>query len=136
MAEEPKFLDQLIGAQPGWDVLYYDYDAASYVAEPIVAWAILDCEGFLKAVPITSDSLFALDDERTIMAPDGSVRANDVEYWPNVVAWLDTMRNRKMADDERRTAVQRGLGSLSGKSAPVLALDNFRHRVPPHGDGS
>ena len=113
------FFDELIGAQPGWDVLYYRGDC-DYVSEPIVAWAILDREGFVKAVPCTADCEFDLDHERTIMAPDGSIRCGDTERWDHIAQWLDTMRNRNIGDQHPASGPSEG-------TAPIV-LDNFRRR--------
>ncbi len=134
---EPVTMYEFVGASPGFDVLYYR-EGDRFDAEPVVAWAIAEKEGFAKAHPITSDVGWALDAERAVMAPDGSIRCGDLEHWSNITEWLDTMRNRAAGDDDRRRAVQRGLASVNGgPGAPVLALDTFRHKFQQgnQGDG-
>lgn len=104
-------------ALPGWDVLYYRngrYDTA-----PVVAWGVsVDDNGFVRAVPVTSDVSWAVEDSRPIWTPDGEVTCGDLEQWPTIEAWLADMQKRE---------IRRPL-------APVLALDDFKHKLLPPDD--
>jgi hypothetical protein len=129
MPDQPATMYEFIGANPGYDVLYY-HGGDEYHAEPVVAWAVAEYTGSVKAFPITCDVAWSLDDERTIMAPDGSIRAGDLEHWANVKEWLDTMRNRKAGDDSaRRDAVNRTNFGLDDPAAPPLSIAPLRERL-------
>ena len=118
-----------------WDVLYYS-EGGRFTTTPVIAWVITaDSDGFVHTYPITLDA-WALEDSRPVCGPDGDVTCGDLEHWDNVWMWLDDMRKRETADPR---ALPPGPGVRIGdsKKAPVLALDNFRHRFQqplPHGD--
>lgn len=91
---------EFIGTSPGFDVLTY-IGGDAYHAEPVVGWAIAECDGSARAFPITSDRSWVLNDNHTIMAPDGSVRCGELAHWGNIAEWLQTMNNRGEA--QKRT---------------------------------
>jgi hypothetical protein len=112
-------------AFPGWEVLYY-FRGGRFESAPIVAWAIHAVEGsFARAVPVTTDMAWSLEDDRPICTPDGDVTLGDLERWPSVWAWLDDMKKREVNNPESLPPTPSiPLGNKRG--APVLALDSFR----------
>ena len=112
-------------AFPGWEVLYY-FKGGRFESAPIVAWAIHAVEGsFARAVPVTTDMAWSLEDDRPICTPDGDVTLGDLERWPSVWAWLDDMKKREVNNPESLPPTPSiPLGNKRG--APVLALDSFR----------
>lgn len=126
---------EFVGASPGFDVLSYQ-GGDRYHAEPVVGWAIAEYDGSSKAFPITCEGAWPLDNERPIMAPDGSIRAGDRENWDCIAQWLDTMRNRNIGG-----ALKPELAAPTPplpNNSDVAVLANFRQRFRqiPHGDGS
>ena len=122
-------------AFPGWEVLYY-FKGGRFESAPIVAWAIHAVEGsFARAVPVTTDMAWSLEDDRPICTPDGDVTLGELERWPTVAIWLDDMQRRESEDPqslppERPPTEREGQGN-------TLVLDIFRRKFQiPHGEGS
>jgi hypothetical protein len=113
---------EFVEATPGFDVLYYRRDG-SYHMEPVVAWALAERDNFFQAIPLTCEP-WALDDDRPVLSPDGSVRCGELEHWDSLAQWLAAMRHRERAEP------------ITVSSASVLALDQFRHKFQPEGDAS
>jgi hypothetical protein len=108
-----------VPAAAGWDVLYYGGDG-TYEQTPIVAWAVLRDEGgFLRAVPVTADTAWSLDEDRTVCLPDGTVTCGDKMAWTSISAWLAAMIER----GEPRT-----LQPDEPSPTPPIVLDKFRNR--------
>jgi hypothetical protein len=104
---EPTF----VAALPGWDVLTRTgHD--TYDATPVVAWACLRSDEFVRAFPVTAALAWSLNDDRAVCAPDGRVIDGEAE-WPTIDAWLAPATNQETF--AHRTP-----------SGPVLALDAFR----------
>lgn len=113
---EPTF----VAASPGWDVLTYT-GRGTYEATPVVAWACLRSDEFVRAFPVTAALAWSLNDDRVVCAPDGRVIDGDAE-WPTIAEWLGSSSGRtavsKTADAGSNPAPQR--------HPSVLALDAFR----------
>lgn len=105
---EPTF----VAAAPGWDVLTRSLVAGFYESTPVVAWACLRSDEFVRAFPVTAALAWSLNEDRVVCTPDGRVIEGDKE-WATIEAWL--------GDTPRITAG----ASLTGGAA-ILALDAFR----------
>lgn len=113
-------------ALPGWDVLYY-FKGGRFETTPIIAWAVFVDGGMTRAIPVTSDVEWALDDSRPICTPDGDVTLGDLEHWSSVWTWLDDMKKREQ-NDPRALPPSPNVKIGDPHSAPVLALDAFRDK--------
>ena len=118
-----------------WQVLYY-FRGGRFESAPIVAWAIHAVEGsFARAVPITADLAWALEDDRTICTPDGDVTCGELERWPSVWAWLEDMQRRE-TEEPGALPPERPVPAPSEGNAPVV-LDNYRRKFQQQeGDAS
>ena len=64
-------------AFPGWEILYY-FRGGRFETAPVVAWAIHEVDGgFARAVPVTSDIAWSIDDDRALCTPDGDVTCGE-----------------------------------------------------------
>ena len=123
-------------AFPGWEVLYY-FKGGRFETAPIIAWGIHAVEGtFARAVPITADLAWALEDDRTICTPDGDVTRGELERWPNVYAWLEDMQRRETEEPGALPSERPPAQSPSDGNAPIV-LENFRRKFQKQeGDAS
>lgn len=114
---EPTF----VAAAPGWDVLTRTPDG--HDSTPVIAWACLRSEEFVRAFPVTAALAWSLNDDRIVSAPDGRVIDGEAE-WATIAEWLGSSSGRaavsKTADAGSIPAPQR--------QPQVLALDTFRNR--------
>lgn len=125
-----------IVASPGWEVLYY-CKGGRFEAAPIIAWGLHAVEGtFARAVPITADLAWALEDDRTICAPNGDVTLGELGRWPSVWAWLEDMQ-RCETEEPGALPPERPPAQQTFEGNAPLVLDNFRRRFQKQeGDGS
>lgn len=114
-----------VPAMPGWEVLYY-FKGGRFETAPVVAWgASVNDDGFVRAIPVTSDLAWHMEDDRPICTPDGDVTLGELEKWPTVWAWLADMERRESEDPNSlppdRPAPQ------DGGNGPIV-LENYRRR--------
>lgn len=112
-----------------WQVLYY-FRGGRFESAPIVAWAIHAVEGsFARAVPVTTDMAWSLEDDRPICTPDGDVTLGELERWPTVAVWLDDMQRRESEDPQSLPLERPPTEPMpySEGNAP-LVLENYRRR--------
>jgi len=116
-----------VTAFPGWEVLYYVV-GGGFETTPIIAWGIHAVEGtFVRAVPVTADMAWTLEDDRTICTPDGDVTCGELKRWPNVWAWLEDMQ-RCETEEPGALPSERPLEQLPSDGNAPLVLDNFRRK--------
>lgn len=107
---------ELVPAAPGFDVLLYRAEDKSFLARPVIAWAVTrtdDCE--VRAAPIAVSEVLSLNEDWPIRLPDGQVVWGDAE-WATAEEWA--------AEMQRKTPINVNISPL--RDAPVLALDAFR----------
>lgn len=110
-----------------WEALYY-FRGGRFESASIVAWAIHAVEGsFARAVPVTTDMAWSLEDDRPICTPDGDVTLGELERWPTVAIWLDDMQRRE-SEDPRSLPPERPSPIQPTDSTAPIVLENYRQK--------
>jgi hypothetical protein len=116
-----------VPASQGWEVLYY-FKGGRFETAPIIAWGIHAAEGtFARAIPVTADMAWTLDEDRAICTPDGDVTLGDIERWPTVWAWLEDMQRRETDEPGALPPEHPPTHDPFEGNAP-LVLANFRRK--------
>ena len=108
MNEQPKTQYRIIPAQPGWNMVWPDFDNPSTpFRSPIVAWVInllvvpqhkkQQERAVYHATPVTVHCVHNSDEDFTIESPDGQIHQCEVNSWPNAREWTEEVRATKQA---------------------------------------
>lgn len=122
-------------ALPGWEVLYY-LRGGNFTSSPVVAWGITaQDDTFVRAIPVTADLAWSIDDSRPICTTDGEVTCGDLERWDNVWTWLDEMKRREAEDPNSLPPERPATRPAQTSGNAPLVLENFRQKFrQPQGD--